>query len=145
MPLAERRPKDNIVQSADLHGMPGARVDGNDALAVYGSAREAVKRARDGQGPTLLECRTYRWRGHVGPAWDLDVGEHRRRELEEWLPRDPIPGLRRRIADAGGSLDSLDRMEQEIQMDLEAAVRFARDSPVPDPGELLQYVYGPRR
>jgi TPP-dependent pyruvate/acetoin dehydrogenase alpha subunit len=65
--------------------------------------------------------------------------------LEEWLPRDPIPGLRRRIADAGGSLDSLDRMEQEIQMDLEAAVRFARDSPVPDPGELLQYVYGPRR
>ena len=145
MPLADRRPQDNIVQSADLHGMPGVRVDGNDVMAVYESAREAVKRARDGQGPTLLECRTYRWRGHVGPAWDLDVGEHRRRELKEWLPKDPIPRLRRRMTDEGASLDSLDRMEQEIQADIEAAVRFARDSPAPDPNQLFQYVYGPRR
>ena len=145
MPLAERRPKDNIVQSADLHGMPGVRVDGNDVMEVYESARAAVKRARDGQGPTLLECRTYRWRGHVGPAWDLDVGEQRRRELEEWLPKDPLPRLRRRIVEAGGRLDEFDTMEQEVRADIEAAVRFARDSPTPDPSELLQHVYGPRR
>lgn len=145
MPLADRRPKDNIVQSADLHGMPGLRVDGNDAMAVYESARDAVKRARGGQGPTLLECRTYRWRGHVGAAWDLDVGEQRRRELEEWLPRDPIPRLRRRIAGAGGSLDSLDLIEQEIRADIEEAAQFALDSPCPDPSELHQHVYGPRR
>ena len=144
MPLAERRPKDNIVQSADLHGMPGVRVDGNDVMEVYESARAAVKRARDGQGPTLLECRTYRWRGHVGPAWDLDVGEQRRRELEEWLPKDPLPRLRRRIVEAGGRLDEFDTMEQEVRADIEAAVRFARDSPTPDPSELLQHVYGPR-
>ena len=145
MPLAERRPKDNIVQSADLHGMPGVRIDGNDVMEVYESARVAVKRARDGQGPTLLECRTYRWRGHVGPAWDLDVGEQRRRELEEWLPKDPLPRVRRQIVEAGGRLDEFDTMEQEVRADIEAAVRFARDSPAPDPSELLQHVYGPRR
>jgi TPP-dependent pyruvate/acetoin dehydrogenase alpha subunit len=144
MPLAARRSKDNIVQSADLHGMPGTRIDGNDAPVVYDAAREAVERAREGQGPTLLECRTYRWRGHVGPAWDLDVGERRQRELEEWLPRDPIPRLRRQIAAAGDSLDSLDRMEQEIRVDIETAVRFALDSPCPDQGDLHQHIYGPR-
>jgi TPP-dependent pyruvate/acetoin dehydrogenase alpha subunit len=147
MSLAERRPKDNIVQSAGLYGMPGIRLDGNDVLTVYDSAREAVKRARSGEGPTFLECRTYRWRGHVGPAWDLDVGEQRRRELEEWLPKDPMLRLRAGIdrAGAGGSLDFLDRMEEEIRADIEAAVTFARDSPDPDASELLQHVYGSRR
>jgi TPP-dependent pyruvate/acetoin dehydrogenase alpha subunit len=145
MPLAERRPKDNIVQSADLHGMPGVRIDGNDAQAVYESARDAVTRARDGQGPTLLECRTYRWRGHVGPAWDLDVGEQRQRELQEWLQRDPIPRLRRRVIDAGGSPDALQRMEQEIQAEIEQAVRFARESEAPEPSDLAQHVYGSSR
>ena len=142
MPLAERRPKDNIVQSADLHGMPGVRIDGNDAQAVYESARDAVTRARQGPGPTLLECRTYRWRGHVGPAWDLDVGEQRQRELQEWLPRDPIPRLRRRIIDAGGSLDALQGMEQEIQAEIEQAVTLARESAAPEPSDLVQHVFG---
>jgi pyruvate dehydrogenase E1 component alpha subunit len=144
MPLAERRPKDNIVQSADLHGMPGVRIDGNDVMEVYESARDAVERARDGQGPTLLECRTYRWRGHVGPAWDLDVGEQRRRELEEWLPKDPLPRLHRQIVEAGGRLDEFDAMEQKVRANIETAVQFARDSPLPDPSELLQHVYGSR-
>jgi pyruvate dehydrogenase E1 component alpha subunit len=139
MPLTERRPNDNIVQSADLHGMPGVRLDGNDVTAVYEAARDAVNRARNGEGPALLECRTYRWRGHVGPAWDLDVGERRRRELDEWLPRDPILGLRSRLS--GDSLYSLDRMEQEIRADIDAAVAFARESPAPDAGELTRYVF----
>jgi pyruvate dehydrogenase E1 component alpha subunit len=143
MPLAERRPKDNIVQSADLHGMPGVRLDGNDAMAVHEAAQDAVKRAREGEGPTLLECRTYRWRGHVGPAWDLDVGDRRRQELEEWLPRDPIPRLRSRLP--GDSRSSVDLMEQEIRADIDAAVAFAQDSPAPDPSELAQHVYGPRK
>jgi pyruvate dehydrogenase E1 component alpha subunit len=143
MPLAERRPKDNIVQSADLHGMPGVRLDGNDAMAVHEAAQDAVKRAREGEGPTLLECRTYRWRGHVGPAWDLDVGDRRRQELEEWLPRDPIPRLRSRLP--GDFRSSVDLLEQEIRADIDAAVAFAQDSPAPDPSELAQHVYGPRK
>lgn len=144
MALWERRPKDNIAQTADLYGIPGKRVDGNDAVAVHESALEGAACAREGRGPTLLECRTYRWRGHVGPAWDLDVGEQRQRELEEWLPKDPIPRLRRRIAESGGCLEELDRMEQEVRADIEAAVLFARESPSPDPGELLHQVLVPK-
>ena len=72
--LLERRAKDNIVEVAGAHGMPGYVLDGNDALAVFAVAQEAVERARSGGGPTFLECRTYRWRGHVGPALDIDVG-----------------------------------------------------------------------
>ena len=144
MALADRRPQDNIAQTADLYGIPGQRIDGNDAVVVYEAALEAAARARAGQGPTLLECRTYRWRGHVGPAWDLDVGGQRRRELEEWLPQDPIPRVRWRIAEAGGHLDELERMEEDVRAEIEAAVRFARESPSPDPGELLQQVCIPR-
>ncbi|MBK9112924.1 MAG: hypothetical protein IPM88_14960 [Nitrospira sp.] len=89
MPLSARRLKDNIVQAADAAGMPGIRLDGNDVLAVLDGTRQAVAQARAGAGPCLLECRTYRWRGHVGPAWDLEVGERRRSELDEWMPRIP--------------------------------------------------------
>ncbi|MGD9727166.1 MAG: thiamine pyrophosphate-dependent dehydrogenase E1 component subunit alpha [Nitrospiraceae bacterium] len=144
MALADRRPQDNIAQAADLYGISGKRIDGNDAVVVHEAALEAAARARAGQGPTLLECRTYRWRGHVGPAWDLDVGGQRRRELEEWLPQDPIPRLRWRIAEAGGHLDELERMEEDVRAEIEAAVRFARESPSPDPGELLHRVCIPR-
>jgi TPP-dependent pyruvate/acetoin dehydrogenase alpha subunit len=144
MALRDRRPQDNIAQTADLYGFPGKRIDGNDAVVVHEATLEAVVRAREGRGPTLLECRTYRWRGHVGPAWDLDVGEQRRRELEEWVPKDPIPRLRRRIVEAGGRVDELERIEQEVRADIEAAVYFARESPFPDSGELLQQVCVPR-
>src|SRR5437016_2308922 len=81
--LLERRAKDNIVETAAAHGMPGEVVDGNDAVAVWAAATRAVARARGGVGPTLLECRTYRWHGHVGPSLDMDVGVQRKDELPE--------------------------------------------------------------
>jgi pyruvate dehydrogenase E1 component alpha subunit len=59
-------------------------------VAVYQAAAEAVQRARSGNGPQFLECRTYRWRGHVGASWDMDVGVKRRDELNDWLSKDPI-------------------------------------------------------
>jgi pyruvate dehydrogenase E1 component alpha subunit len=145
MALSERRVKDNIVQSAEPSGMPAVRLDGNDVLAVFDSALQAVGRARDGEGPSFLECRTYRWRGHVGPGLDLTVGEHRRRELDEWLPKDPITRLKRRLVDEGASAQDVDGMEPVIQDEVEAAVAFARASPLPDEGDLFRHVYGPRR
>ena len=144
MALSERRPKDNIVESADLYGMPGIRLDGNDVMAVYSAAVAAVARARDGQGPTLLECRTYRWRGHVGAAWDLEIGKNRRRELDEWLPKDPVRRLRERLIGEGMASEELDRMEQKIRAEVEASVAFARDSPRPHPSGVLRYIYAPR-
>jgi len=101
MSLAERPIKNNIVYSAEAHGITGVRLDGNDVMTVYSAAREAVDHARNGHGPTLLECRTYRWRGHVGPSWDRDVGVKRKNELKEWLPKVPIKRLREYLVKLG--------------------------------------------
>lgn len=139
--LKERRVKDNIVESAALHGLPGVVVDGNDVTQVYQAARQAVHRARVGEGPTLLECRTYRWRGHVGPAADLAVGTDRRRELDDWQRRDPIAHCRGLLRTHGLSSEVFDRLEGEVRREIDEAVSFARLSPAPDESELLQYVY----
>lgn len=145
MALSERRPNDNIVQVAEPSGMPAVRLDGNDVLAVFDGVVKAVARARAGEGPSFLECRTYRWRGHVGPGWDISVGENRRRELDEWMPKDPIPRLKRRLLDEGISAQELDALDPVIQGEIEAAVAFARASPLPDESDLFRHVYGPRR
>jgi acetoin:2,6-dichlorophenolindophenol oxidoreductase subunit alpha len=143
--LKERRVKDNIAESAALHGLEGLVVDGNDVTAVYQVAHQAVQRARSGEGPMLLECRTYRWRGHVGPAADLDVGEDRRRELAEWQGRDPIAQCRTLLGECGVSSEALDRLDATVSAEIDAAVMFARQSPSPDESELLHYVYASRR
>ena len=143
--MKERRAKDNIVESADLHGLSGERVDGNDVMAVRGAADQAVQRARAGEGPTLLECRTYRWRGHVGPADDLEVGEGRRRELDEWRQRDPIARCRERLRAQGLSPERFESLEAAVRDEVEEAVSFARRSPAPDESELLHHVYVSRR
>ncbi|HPV83076.1 MAG: thiamine pyrophosphate-dependent dehydrogenase E1 component subunit alpha [Nitrospira sp.] len=143
--LKERRVKDNIVESAALHGLAGVTVDGNDVTAVYQAAQQAVHLARIGEGPTLLECRTYRWRGHVGPAADLEVGADRRRELDEWQRHDPIAQCRALLCTRGVSSDSVDSVAAKVREEIEAAVRFARQSPDPDESELLQHVYAVRR
>ena len=143
--LKERRVKDNIAESAALHGLAGMALDGNDVTAVYRAAHQAVQRARSGEGPTLLECRTYRWRGHVGPAADLGVGADRRRELDEWQRRDPIAQCRALLGAGGVPFDVLDGVTAKAREEIEAAVTFARQSPVPDESELLQHVYAARR
>jgi pyruvate dehydrogenase E1 component alpha subunit len=142
--LKERRVKDNIVESASLHGLTGLVVDGNDVTAVYQAAQQAVHRARAGEGPTLLECRTYRWRGHVGPALDLEVGQNRQKDLMEWMRKDPISCLRARLREEGISEAALSEMEQRISAEIEAAVAFARQSPSSDESELLHHVYASR-
>lgn len=138
--LLERRAKDNLAKSADAHGMPGYVLDGNDALAVYRTAEEAVARARRGEGPTFLENRTYRYYGHVGPALDLDVGEKRKDELIEWQAKDPIPRLRAYLEQRGVGKEELDAVDQEAKAEVEDAVNFARQSPYPDPSEVGWYV-----
>lgn len=98
---SERRLADNLYSAGEFHSVPGERVDGNDVEAVYQAARSAVERARSGEGPTLIECRTFRWRGHVGASFDLDVGVTRRGELAEWLPLDPLQRLADRLMERG--------------------------------------------
>lgn len=141
--LLERRAKDNIVESAFAHGIPGLQIDGNDVEAVNAHSVQAVTRARRGEGPTLLECRTFRWRGHVGPAWDLDVGVKRKDELLDWLKKDPIERALKVLASQGIDLQELDALERSIAVEIEEAIEFARASPRPDPGQLLEHIYAP--
>lgn len=129
----------NIADRAAGYAMPGVVVDGNDALAVYASAAEARTRALAGKGPTLIEYKTYRWRGHG--EQDLQLYQPRE-EIELWQATCPIPKLRGEML-AGNLIsgDELRRMEAEIDAIVEEAIRFAEDSPYPEPHEALEDVY----
>lgn len=136
---SERRLADNLDQAGAFHSVPGVRVDGNDVAAVYRAASEAVERARSGGGPTLLECRTFRWRGHVGPSFDLDVGLQRRGELAEWLLRDPLTRAEQRLAALG--VTSLPTEKEQIHLRISAALKGARAAPEASPSRLLEHVW----
>ncbi len=88
----------NIADRAAAYGIPGVTVDGNDVLAVYEAVGKAVARARESQGPTSVECKTYRWHGH----FEGDVQTYKpKEEVEEWMKRDPIPRFRKRLVEMG--------------------------------------------
>lgn len=132
----ERRIADNLDEAGEFHSVPGLRVDGNDVSAVYQAARAAVGRARAGLGPTLLECRTFRWRGHVGASSDIDVGVHRRGELAEWLDRDPI-------ARAGQLLNETERtgLSAGVEAEISFALSAARGARLPSASRILEHVW----
>ncbi len=141
-PLSARQPHPDIHRRAAGYGIPGVAADGNDVLAVYQAAQEAVSRARRGEGPTLLECKTYRWKGHVGPDCDWEKGCRPREELMDWMTRCPLESWRRRLI-AWGALDQsgYDRLLGEVDNRLDEAMQFARQSAFPSPGDLYQHVY----
>ena len=143
MSLLQRRAEDNIYKASDIHGIPGVRLDGNDVIEVYCAAMEAVRRARSGGGPTLLECRTYRWRGHVGASWDMDVGVKRKDELKDWFPKDPLARIRSRLIGSDVSQKELDQIVEGTRTEVEEAVLFARQSPYPDQEELFDHLFYP--
>ncbi len=134
-----RRVADNLHKAGEFHSVPGFRLDGNDVGAVYEATRKAVKRAHAQAGPTLLECRTFRWRGHVGASYDLDVGVKRRGELTGWMTQDPI----RRVADylIDHGVADLAAREQAIARQIDRAMQAARQAPAPSPTRLGQFVY----
>jgi acetoin:2,6-dichlorophenolindophenol oxidoreductase subunit alpha len=110
------------------YGMPGVRVDGNDVLAVRDAAAEAVERARNGQGPTLLECLTYRHKGHARS----EPGAYRpKEEVAEWLTRDPL-----RRYDDQLSPDTRAQIEQDVEGAIASALDRARSAPIADPTQL---------
>jgi pyruvate dehydrogenase E1 component alpha subunit len=138
--LLQRRAKDNIDQASVVHGIAGFRIDGNNIRSVFEAASAAVDRARAGKGPSFIECRTYRWRGHVGPSWDMDVGVKRKDELALWMARDPIKALEGDLALLGFDHKALETVASEARQQVDAAVQFARESPYPQPERLLQHV-----
>jgi len=130
---------ENIADRAAAYGIPGAVVDGNDVLAVYETAQKAVERARKGEGPTLIECKTYRHKGHSR----VDPAKYRpKEEVEEWLAKDPIKRFKEKLLQTNTLTESeIQRIEKEVSNEIEEAVRFAMESPYPAPEEALEDVY----
>ncbi|MCS6845103.1 MAG: thiamine pyrophosphate-dependent dehydrogenase E1 component subunit alpha [Caldilineales bacterium] len=124
-----------ISLRAAAYGMPGVTVDGNDVLAVYDAVRQAAQRARRGEGPTLVEAITYRWRGHSKSDRQL---YRTRDEIKEWQARDPIRRLAR-LLDMED--DELDEVARQARARIEEAVAFANASPEPDVSTILEGVY----
>lgn len=128
-----------IYRKAEVFGMPGVEVDGMDVLAVRAVAEQAIARARAGEGPTLIECLTYRFRGHSL----ADPDELRSKaEKEFWFARDPLKRLAAYLTEQDlASQEELKAIEHRIQEVVEDAVKFAQESPEPDPSELYKYVF----
>jgi acetoin:2,6-dichlorophenolindophenol oxidoreductase subunit alpha len=120
----------DIAGRAAAYGMPSALVDGNDVWAVHDAASVAVRRAREGDGPTLLECQTYRHYGHS----KSDPGAYRsKEEVERWLARDPLDLARARLLELGASSEDVDAAEREANERIDRAVEAALAAPYPDP------------
>jgi pyruvate dehydrogenase E1 component alpha subunit len=139
MDIAKAMAVANVADRAAAYAMPGVVVDGNDLPAVAAASRVAVARARGGGGPTLVECKTYRLRGHSKSDRNLYRSKD---EIEGWRARDPIRRLESELV-ATGRFDAatLATIEADAAREIERALEFAKSSPDPDPADLTRDVY----
>jgi len=132
---------ESIAERASAYGMPGVVVDGNDLFAVYEAANEAISHAREGKGPTLLECMTYRIKGHfVGDPESYRQAE----EVEEWKKedKDPISRFEKKLLELNLlTAEKVKDIKASVQKEIDDAVQFAEESPIPETSELLTDVY----
>lgn len=139
---SSRQPGCRISDSAIAFDSKGQCIDGNDVLAVYKAAHEAVMLARKGGGPSLIEAKTYRWKGHVGPEEDWTKGCRPKEELDYWKEQCPIKRFTKLLADTGAvSSGEMELVKAAISAEIDEAVRFAKASPYPDVSELTTEVY----
>lgn len=131
---------ESIAARSVAYDMPGEVVDGQDFVAVYEAVKTAVDRARAGDGPSLVETRTYRYENH---AVGLPMEAYREKaEIEEWREnRDPLALFRDRVEEFGLELSELDSIDEQIAEEVNAAVDFAKASPEPDPEEAFTHVF----
>ena len=139
MDIANAMAVPNVADRASAYAMPGVAVDGNDLPAVAAAASSAIERARTGAGPSLLECKTYRWRGHSKSDRNL---YRTKEEIDAWRKRDPIRLLEAELV-AQGRLEAAEvaAIEKAAARQIEDALEFAKASPDPDPLQLTRDVY----
>ena len=138
-PIAYSKKPSDIASRAAGYDIPGIVVDGMDVLAVYETTLEAAGRARRGEGPTLLECQTYRYYGHyIGEP----LGYRSDEEVAWWKSRDPIEGLKRELIEIDAlSEEDFEEIKSEISREVKESVSFARDSPFPEAKALFEDVF----
>jgi len=139
VPLRLQTALTDLSDRAKAYGFPGVSVDGNDVLAVYDVAVKAIARARDGEGPTFIECKTYRWYGHS----EIDPAKYRsKEELESWKKRDPVAAFEKLLLAQGVlTQEMVKNTAEDITQQINEAVDFADQSPYPDGSELHDYVW----
>jgi TPP-dependent pyruvate/acetoin dehydrogenase alpha subunit len=131
-----------IADLGRAHRVPSVTCDGNDPDVLYAYAATAVARARRGDGPSLIEGMTYRWREHCGPGDDWNLGYRDRAEFPDWQARDPVATYAARLQQRGElTAEVLARIERETADEVAAAFAFAKASPFPGPQELLEHLY----
>lgn len=141
-PISARQAWDNVFHRAPADQLFSSMIDGNDVLAVREATMTAVERARLGKGPSFLECRTYRLRGHAGAGSDLKLGYRTAEEMAAWEARCPVERLRQRLlAEDPHATTFLAETEARIAAEIEAAFRFAQESPLPAPESVGRYLF----
>ncbi|HUF88366.1 MAG TPA: thiamine pyrophosphate-dependent dehydrogenase E1 component subunit alpha [Gemmatimonadota bacterium] len=139
LPLSLTTAVRDLSRRADAYGFPGVSIDGNDVIAVWNATRQALVRARSGEGPTLIEMKTYRWFGHS----DIDPADYRSDdEVEDWIERDPLPRYVAWLEETEVLKEGqLDEMRQRVREGVEQAIEFAEESPRPEPDSFLSEVF----
>jgi TPP-dependent pyruvate/acetoin dehydrogenase alpha subunit len=140
VPLRLQTALKDLSERAKAYGFPGISLDGNDVLSVYDAAQTAIARARAGEGPTLLECKTYRWYGHS----EIDPAKYRmKEEVEAWKKRDPIVLFERQLIDKKLLTEAKKtEVAAAITKEIDEAVEFAEQSPYPEASELMDHIWG---
>ena len=140
--LSARQALDNIYERSQIHGVPGSRVDGNNVVEVFKTAKNVIEQARRGEGPSFIECQTYRWLEHVGPYYDFELGYRTKEEVEQWMKRCPIKGYEKQLVDKGIiTNDDIDEMTNVLETEIADAVAYAKKSVFPPKEELSKDVF----
>ena len=140
MPFEQATKNTNVASRAAAYNMPGVQVDGNDVLAVYEKAGEAIERARLGEGPTLIECLTYRWYGHH--EGDPGTTYRSKEQIAHWKSTDPIARLVERAkAEGWASAEDFKKVDRDVQKTIQDCAEFALASPQPATSTALDHVF----
>ncbi len=129
----------SVASRASAYGMRGVAVDGQDVVAVHTAAEEAIRLARNGEGPTLIECRTYRYVGHH--EGDPGTDYRTREEVQQWKAQDPVKLARKRLLDSGMDESKIKAADAEVEKIINDAVEFAQNSPEPSADSVTDFVF----
>lgn len=141
-PVSYSVPIPDISARAASYNMPGVTVNGMDVLAVREAVESAAARARGGEGPSLVECKTYRYKGHFAAEFAIKAHYREEEEIAQWRKRDPIVLFAGKLKEQGVLTESMEvEIRGSIDKELDDAVEFARRSPLPAPEEALEHVF----
>ncbi len=133
---------ENLSDRGKAWGIPGETVDGMDVMAVYKAASRLIERARSGEGPAILECKTYRYEDHSKSTANLVLSYRSKDEIAEWMKKDAIAGWAGKLLDEKICTKAdLDKIDELVEKTIEEAVEFARNSPLPEPEDAFKHMY----